>query len=133
MGMFFNMFNKKSEDAISCTLPYGSKEFGKFLDEENKDSIDEVIILSDALYEEILEYDSVVSSIRDLEVKKTVIEHKIKAALGKYEVGFIKERKITWKPVSKTSLDTSRLKEELPEVVKKYSKTKTSRVFRIAR
>ena len=133
MGMFFNMFNKKSEDAISCTLPYGSKEFGKFLDEENKDSIDEVIILSDTLYEEVLEYDTVVSSIRDLEVKKTVIEHKIKAALGKYEVGFIKERKITWKPVSKTSLDTSRLKEELPEVVKEYSKTKTTRVFRMGR
>lgn len=130
MGIF-NVFNKKSEDNIS--LPFGSKEFGKFLDEEYKECVDEVTMLSDTLYEDVLEYDSVVSSIRDLEVKKTVIEHKIKAALGKYQVGFIKERKITWKPVSKTSLDTSRLKEELPEVVKEYSKTKTTRVFRIVR
>lgn len=130
MGIF-NVFNKKSEDTLS--LPYGSKEFGKFLDEEYKDSIDEVKMLNDTLYENVLEYDNIVSSIRDLEVKKTVIEHKIKSELGECEIGFIKERKITWKPVTKTSLDTSRLKSELPEVVNDYSKTKTSRVFRMGR
>jgi len=130
MGIF-KVFNKKSEDNIS--LPFGSKEFGKFLDEQYKDSIDEVIILADTLYEEILEYDNIVSSIRDLEVKKTVIEHKIKSELGEYEIGFCKDRKITWKSVTKTSLDTSRLKSDLPEVVNEYLKTKTSRVFRMGR
>ena len=64
MGIF-NVFNKKSEDNVS--LPFGSKEFGKFLDEQYKESIDEVIILADTLYEEILEYDNIVSSIRDLQ------------------------------------------------------------------
>ena len=130
MGIF-NVFNKKSEENIS--LPYGSKEFGKFLDKEYKESVDEVTMLSDTLYEDVLEYDSVVSSIRDLEVKKAVIEHKIKSSLGNYEVGFIKDRKITWKPVVKTSLDTSRLKAELPDIAKEYCKTKTTRVFRISR
>ena len=132
MGIF-NVFNKKSEDNISCSLPYGSKEYGKFLDEQYKDSIDEVKMLNDTLYENVLEYDNIVSSIRDLEVKKTVIEHKIKSELGEYEIGFCKDRKITWKSVTKTSLDTSRLKIELPEVVNEYLKTKTSRVFRMGR
>lgn len=132
MGIF-NILNKKSNDTASCNLPFGSKELGKFLDEEYKNSVDEVKMLPDSLYEKVLEYDNVVSSIRDLELKKTVIEHMLKASLGECEVGFCKERKISWKSVTKTSLDTSRLKLELPDVIKEYSKVKTSRVFRIGR
>ena len=62
-----------------------------------------------------------------------VIEHKLQSNLKEYEIGFCKERKITWKSVTKTSIDTKRLREELPEVVDGYLKTSTSRVFRIGR
>ena len=65
--------------------------------------------------------------------KKKIIEHKIQSNLREYEIGFCKERKITWKSVTKTSVDTKRLREDLPDIVDKYLKTTTSRVFRIWR
>lgn len=129
----FNILNNKSKDSKNSNLPLGSKEFSKFIENQHKNSTCEMKMLSDDLYDNVLEYDKIVGSIRELEVKKTTIENRIKVELGEYEIGFIKDRKITWKPVSKTSLDTSRLKMELPEVVKAYSTTKTSRVFRIGR
>ena len=37
----------------------------------------------------------------------------------------------TWKPQNRTGLDTARLKAEMPEVYKEYSKVTTSRSFRV--
>ena len=67
-------------------------------------------------YESIKEYDEISSEISSLESRKKVIEHRLQSELKEYEIGFCKERKITWKNVTKTSVDTKRLKEELPEV-----------------
>ncbi len=96
-------------------------------------SINETVILDESLYECIEEYDEIVSSISKLESRKKVIEHKLQSNLKEYEIGFCKERKITWKSVTKTSVDTKKLREDLPEVIDGYLKTSTSRVFRIGR
>ena len=123
MKRFVDIFKSNKDDLNSCQLPFGSDE----------NSINETVILDESLYECIEEYDEIVSSISKLESRKKVIEHKLQSNLKEYEIGFCKERKITWKSVTKTSVDTKKLREDLPEVVDGYLKTSTSRVFRIGR
>ena len=133
MKRFVDIFKSNKEDLNSCQLPFGSDDCGKFLRKTYANSINETIILDESLYECIEEYDEIVSSISKLESRKKVIEHKLQNNLKEYEIGFCKERKITWKSVTKTSVDTKKLREDLPEVIDGYLKTSTSRVFRIGR
>ena len=51
--------------------------------------------------------------------------------MKEYEVSYLGDRKITWKKQVRNTVDTKRLKKEHPEIVEKYMKTTTSRVFRI--
>ena len=123
MKRFVDIFKSNKEDLNNCQLPFGSDDCGKFLRKTYANSINETIE----------EYDEIVSSISKLKNKKKIIEHKLQSNLKEYEIGFCKERKITWKSVTKTSVDTKKLREDLPEVIDGYLKTSTSRVFRIGR
>lgn len=51
--------------------------------------------------------------------------------MKEYETAFCKDRKITWKKVIKNSIDTKKLKIDYPEIIKNYTKTSTSRTFRM--
>ena len=133
MKRFVDIFKSNKDDLNNCQLPFGSDDCGKFLRKTYANSINETIILDESLYECIEEYDEIVSSISKLESRKKIIEHKLKINLKEYDIGFCKERKITWKSVTKTSVDTKKLREDLPDVVDGYLKTSTSRVFRIGR
>ena len=133
MKRFVDIFKSDKEGSNNSSLPFGSEDCGKFLRSTYKNSISETTILDESLYESIKEYDKISSEISSLESRKKVIEHRLQSELKEYEIGFCKERKITWKSVTKTSVDTKRLKQELPEVINDYLKTTTSRVFRIGR
>lgn len=62
------------------------------------------------------------------------LEARIMATLGDAEIGMIAgEKAVTWKPQSRTTVDTKALKAEMPEVAEKFSKTSTTRVLRITR
>ena len=115
------------------TLPFGSDECGKFLRSTYKDSIDDVAILNDNMDEYIEEYDYVVSEIHKLEVMKKAIEHRLQSEIKECNTGFCKDRKFTWKSVEKSSLDSKRLKNDLPEIYDKYVKITKSRVFRMGK
>ncbi len=114
-------------------LPFGSDECGKFLRSTYKDCVDEVAILNDNMYEYIEEYDYVVSEIHKLEVMKKAIEHRLQSEIKECNMGFCKDRKFTWKSVEKSSLDSKRLKCDLPEIYDKYVKITKSRVFRMGK
>ena len=113
MKRFVDIFKSNKDDLNNCQLPFGSDDCGKFLRKTYANSINETVILDES--------------------RKKVIEHKLQSNLKEYEIGFCKERKITWKSVTKTSVDTKKLREDLPEVIDGYLKTSTSRVFRIGR
>ena len=110
MKRFVDIFKNNKEDLNNCQLPFRSDDCGKFLRKTYANSINETIILDESLYECIEEYDEIVSSISKLESRKKVIEHKLQSNLKEYEIGFCKERKITWKSVTKTSVDTKKLR-----------------------
>lgn len=114
-------------------LPFGSDECGKFLRSTYKDSIDEIVILDDNMYEYVEEYDYLVSEIHKLEVMKKAIEHRLQNEIKECDTGFCKDRKFTWKTVEKNSLDSKKLKIDLPDVYDKYVKVSKSRVFRMGK
>lgn len=122
-------FIKKKEKEVN--LPFGSDECGKFLKETYKETLNEVVVLDDGLYEKIEKYNSIVDNINKLEKEKKIIEHIIQSEMKEYETAFCKDRKITWKKVIKNSIDTKRLKIDYPEIIKNYTKTSTSRTFRM--
>ncbi|MDB8803654.1 hypothetical protein [Romboutsia sp. 1001216sp1] len=122
-------FIKKKEKEVN--LPFGSDECGKFLKETYKDTLNEVVVLDDGLYEKIEKYNSIVDNINKLEKEKKIIEHIIQSEMREYETAFCKDKKITWKKVIKNSIDTKRLKIDYPEIIKNYTKTSTSRTFRM--
>ncbi|MCH1959848.1 hypothetical protein [Romboutsia hominis] len=122
-------FIKKKEKEVN--LPFGSDECGKFLKETYKDTLNEVVVLDDGLYEKIEKYNSIVDNINKLEKEKKIIEHIIQSEMREYEIAFCKDRKITWKKVIKNSIDTKKLKIDYPEIIKNYTKTSTSRTFRM--
>ena len=64
------------------------------------------------------------------EIKAT--EAAIMRALGEAEVGTLAGRRVvTWKPQSRTTIDSKALKAEMPEVAERYSKTSSTRILRI--
>lgn len=114
-----------------CSLPLESGECTKFLNENYKNTVPETIILKDDLYENLKYYDEVIKEISKLEIEKKAIENSIKLEMKEYENAVCKERTITWKNVTKTTVDTKKLKLDHPELVEKYYKTSSSRVFRL--
>lgn len=72
--------------------------------------------------------------IKDLEARTEAIKNSLKLAMGDCEVGYIGERKLTWKTTAgRVSIDSKRLKAELPDVYKKYSRQgKSYRTFKIS-
>lgn len=123
------VFGKNKGNKIGA--PVGSAEYGKLIREAYMDTVDEAVVLSDDLQESLSRYDEIVHSISKLKSEKDVIEHTIMSLMKENEIAYVKNRKITWKKSVRTSLDTKSLKEEEPEIYKKYSKTSTSRIFKI--
>ncbi len=92
----------------------------------------EGVMLRDPLLGSIREIENHKASIRELKDEIKLLEGMVKAELAWSDVGLINgEVRCTWKEQSTTRLDSSRLKEEMPEVFDKYKKTTTSRVFRV--
>lgn len=111
--------------------PVGSAEYGKFIREAYMDTVDEAVVLSDDLGESLARYDEIVDSISKLKSEKDTIEHSIMTLMKENEIAYVRNRKITWKKSVRTSLDTKSLKEEEPEIYKRYSKVSSSRMFKI--
>lgn len=122
-------FGKNKGNKIGA--PVGSAEYGKFIREAYMDTVSEAVVLSDDLHESLARYDEISSSISKLKSEKDVIEHTIMSLMKENEIAYVKNRKITWKKSVRTSLDTKSLKEEEPEIYKKYSKITSSRIFKI--
>ena len=124
------MIEKASEDIVQ-EPPIGTEEYGKLVREKYKDTVSEVKILPDDLYESICRRDRIIESITELKNEKNMIEQTIMNLMKENDKAFVKNRKITWKNVSRTTFDSKLLKEEEPETYEKYCKVTSSRVFKI--
>ena len=115
-------------------LPDGSDAYSEYLKEKYKVSNSETIELDNILKngaDKLLRHDEIVASIKELEVEKKQIEQEIQAEMQEFEVAKIGDRKITWKTSTRNTIDSKRLKQEMPEVAEKFMKSSTSRTFKI--
>ncbi|MBS6509768.1 MAG: YqaJ viral recombinase family protein [Paraclostridium bifermentans] len=114
-------------------LPDGTDAYSEYLKEKYKKSNGKEIelhLLKDGP-KKLLRYDEIVSDIKTLESEKKLIEQEIQLHMEEFEIAKIGNRKITWKNSSRTSIDSKKLKVEMPEIAQQFMKTSTSRTFRI--
>ena len=110
--------------------PDGSLDYSIVLQGLYKDSKDEELILFEQ--EKLLDrYDEITAIYKEIEVERKKIEQYIQVQMKEYEVGFIGDRRITWKKQSRNTIDTKKLKKEYPEIAAECMKTTASRVFRL--
>ena len=111
----------------------GSKSCSQALAERFPGGVTDSITLpkeADELLAEIDELNEAADRIKDqIESKK----NGIKLMLGDHEIAYAGERKVTWKTQNgRVTIDTKRLKDEMPYVYKQYSKQGNPiRVFKI--
>nr|DAP48637.1 MAG TPA: Exonuclease [Caudoviricetes sp.] len=116
-------------------LPDGSDAYSEYLKEKYKKSNGQEIelhLLKDGP-QKLLKYDEIVTDIKALETEKKLIEQEIQLHMEDFEVAKIGDRKITWKTSSRNSIDSKKLKSEMPDIAAQYTKTSTSRTFRIGK
>lgn len=98
----------------SCTDALANKFKGGLVDRINLPSEAETIVAR---------LDELKTAKKGIEQVIGENENKIREFLGDYEIGLIGDRKITWKSqAGRITVDTKRLKTDLPDIYNKYSK-----------
>jgi predicted phage-related endonuclease len=82
--------------------------------------------------EQILELKDIEAQIAELKAKAEVIKDEIKAEMGNEEHVMVDGYKVNYTIVISTKLDSKKLKSELPDLWKKYSKEDITRRFSIS-
>ncbi|EPG1395603.1 hypothetical protein E1Q89_002819, partial [Listeria monocytogenes] len=87
------------------------------------------VILSKKYNEFLAERANLERDIKLLETRKKEIDNNIKNDLKEAETGITDDFKITWNPVTTSRVDDKRLKEEHPDIYKKFQKETSYRKF----
>jgi putative phage-type endonuclease len=116
-------------------LPDGSDAYSDYLKKKyeraNGETTD-LMFMSDK-ETKLSRYDEIVESIKGLETEKKTIEQEFQKHMEEFEIAKLGDRKITWKTSSRNTIDAKKLKAEMPEIAEKYTKTSTSRTFKIGK
>lgn len=113
--------------------PDGSDSYNEYLSKKYKNTNEETVNLSymNNVEDIFKRYDEIQIDIKDLEKEKKTIEQLLKEELKEAQKGTVGDRVVTWKAQERTSIDTKRLKAEVPEIAERYSKKSSYRVFKI--
>ncbi len=112
--------------------PDGSDSAGNAIKEMYTASKAEVVELPD-FEKQIKRYDEITGLMDTLKREKDQIKQEIMLEMEDCDTAYVADRKITWKSQKgHTTIDSKRLKAEMPEVYEQYSKVgNPTRVFRI--
>ena len=110
--------------------PDGSKTADAAIAERFKISRDLTIPLS-GFDARLKRREELLSVMGHMEAEKRQIDQELKLYLGDAEMAENEHCRVSWKNVSRSSLDERRLKEEQPEVYEKYRRVTTSRRFTV--
>ena len=113
-------------------MPDGSDAYSEYLKKKYDKSNGQVIelhLLENGV-NKLNRYDEIVADIKALESEKKLIEQEIQFHMEDFEVATVGDRKITWKTSNRNTIDSKKLKSEMPEIAQQYMKTSTSRTFR---
>lgn len=112
----------------------GSEDCKKALGRKFAGGQVEAVTLPIVLKESLIRIDELKELKSNIETEIAENENKIKIALGDNEVGLLEDRKVTWKSQNgRTTVDSKKLKADLPDIYSKYSKVGNPvRVFKIS-
>lgn len=116
-------------------MPDGSDAYSEYLKKKYDKSNGQVIelhLLENGV-DKLNRYDEIVTDIKVLESEKKLIEQEIQLYMEEFEVAKIGDRKVTWKSSSRNTIDSKKLKAEMPDIAQQYMKTSTSRTFRVGK
>ena len=116
-------------------MPDGSDAYSEYLKKKYDKSNGQVIelhLLENGV-DKLNRYDEIVADIKVLESEKKLIEQEIQLHMEEFEVAKIGDRKVTWKSSSRNTIDSKKLKAEMPDIAQQYMKTSTSRTFRVGK
>ncbi|VIF34947.1 phage-type endonuclease [Clostridioides difficile] len=114
-------------------IPDGSDAYSEFLKTRYKNSVKEKIelnLLEDGI-SKLKRYDDIVLQMKELKGEKQLIEQEIQSEMREFELATLGGRIITWKGATKRSIDTKRLREEMPDIAEKYTNISSYRTFKI--
>lgn len=103
-----------------------------YLNQKYSDPIEGSIQLQEDMKSVLAEYQDVDCKVKELEKQKIGLANQIKAAMGEYETGEVDGTVVSWKKISRESLDSKRLRKEQPEVFAEYSNISFYRKLSIA-
>ena len=110
--------------------PDGSKTADAAIAERFKESRSITIPLSG--FDERLERrQELLSLLEKIETEKRQIDQELKLYLGDAEIAENESYRVSWKNISRSSIDEKRLKAEQPEIYEKYRRETTSRRFTV--
>ncbi|HZG70636.1 MAG TPA: YqaJ viral recombinase family protein [Chondromyces sp.] len=92
---------------------------------------DSKVVLPDEAEELIIQWEQANEDMEEAEERKRKAENRLKALIGEYEVGITPEHTVTWKNVSRHTIDTKALKAAHPDIYKQFVKPSRSRRFLI--
>ena len=132
LGKAFHVFRIDRDDALIVRLIQAEQEF--WLEHVEKrvpplptGSDADLTDVNDALnLIELLKADKA-----KLETRIRAAEDEIKAVLGNRERGTTAGWSVSWKSSTRSTVDTKRLRAELPEIAAQYTNTTQTRVFRV--
>lgn len=101
-------------------VPDGSEATTNYFNSKFSSSNGQTIELPQEALSVCDEFDRISAEIKKLETEKNAAANLLKSYLKEAEIGIVGERKITWKEIFKSSLDTKRLKSEKPDVYTDY-------------
>lgn len=110
--------------------PDGSKVADAALAERFKKT-ESVSIPLTGFDEKLKRRQELLSLLDKMETEKRQIDQELKIYLGEAEVAENTSYRVSWKPVTRSSLDEKRLKEEEPEIYDKYLRVTSSRRFTV--
>lgn len=101
-------------------VPDGSEATTNYFNAKFSNSNGEVVVLPDEVLSICDEYERISQQLKELETAKNAAANQLKSYLKEAEVGTVGDRKITWKAISKSTVDTKRLKAEQPDIYTNY-------------
>ncbi|MCC8162238.1 MAG: YqaJ viral recombinase family protein [Lachnospiraceae bacterium] len=101
-------------------VPDGSAATTDYFNSRFRISNGETIVLPEEALTVCEEYERISRQMKELETAKNAAANQLKSYLKEAEIGTVGDRKVVWKSISKTSVDTKRLKSEQPDIYADY-------------
>lgn len=113
-------------------VPDGSEATTNYFNSRFREPNGETIELPQEALSVCMEYDRLSEELKKLEEAKNAAANRLKSYLKEAEAGTVGGRKVTWKLISKNTVDTKRLKLEQPEVYGSFLKDSSYRRLSVA-